>query len=328
MDYELNDDQRAILDSVAQLTARHAGPARAISLARSGAYDEELDRELAAAGYLDMLAAGAEVDGSPGPSPGPGPGPGPGPLEAALVVEAVARNAGTVAVGAQVLAVPAVFGSRELPRPIAVMASPAEDVVRFAAQARSLLVLDGEDLRLVALRGVASVNSIFGYPFGRIASELAQTGESLGVGKAAVFRSWWRVALSLECIGSMQAALDVTVEYLRNRRQFGRPIGSFQAVQHRLAECAVLIEGARWLALEAAWAGAPAEAAAVACAHAVHAAGSVFTETHQLTGAIGFTREHDLHVWTMRLQALRREMGGEEGHQDAVSSTRWNAAIS
>ena len=110
---------------------------------------------------------------------------------------------------------------------------------------------------------------------------------------------------------------------MKRRRQFGRAIGSFQAVQHRLAECFVWAEGARWLTLEAAWAGAPAEAAATAAAHALAAAGRVFDETHQLSGAMGYTREHDLHVFSMRLPALRLELGGLAAQRRAVAAARW-----
>ena len=124
----------------------------------------------------------------------------------------------------------------------------------------------------------------------------------------------------------MRAALALTIDYLKQRRQFGRAIASFQAVQHRLAECAVMVEGARWLAFEAAWRGAPFEAAATAAAYAAAAAARVFLETHQLSGAIGYTREHDLHVFSMRLEALRLELGGVEGHRRALAHARWGGA--
>ncbi|MEE2703109.1 MAG: acyl-CoA dehydrogenase, partial [Myxococcota bacterium] len=94
-------------------------------------------------------------------------------------------------------------------------------------------------------------------------------------------------------------------------------------VQHRGAECAVASVGARGLMLEGAWPGAPPEAAADAAAHATAAAGRVFRETHQLSGAIGYTREHDLHVWSMRLQALRLELDGAAAQQRAVADVRW-----
>ncbi len=136
-------------------------------------------------------------------------------------------------------------------------------------------------------------------------------------------RAWWRVALAAEAVGTMAAALDVTVDYVKKRRQFGRAIGSFQAVQHRLAECAVLVEGSRWLAFEAAALDAGEEAAAIAAAHASDAAARVFADTHQLSGAMGFTREHDLHVFSMRLQVLRLELGGAPAHRLAAARARW-----
>src|SRR3546814_5303524 len=68
-------------------------------------------------------------------------------------------------------------------------------------------------------------------------------------------RQWLRVALASEASGLLQAALASTVEHVSIRKQFGRPIGTFQALRHRLAECAVLAGGVRWLALKAASTG-------------------------------------------------------------------------
>ena len=67
------------------------------------------------------------------------------------------------------------------------------------------------------------------------------------------------------------------------------------------------------------------EPVCVAAAFALAAAGRVFAETHQLSGAIGFTREHDLHVWSMRLHALRQELGGVQGHREAIVHERWRS---
>ena len=161
---------------------------------------------------------------------------------------------------------------------------------------------------------------------GDVAALREAPGEDLGPGAAARLRDAWRVALAVETAGSMAGALDATLEYLKQRRQFGRAIASFQAVQHRLAACAVWVEGARWLAFEAAAKGAPAEAAAIAAAHAAFAAKRVFAETHQLSGAIGYTREHPLHVFSMRLQALRLELGGAPEHARAAARARWAPA--
>ena len=83
MDYELNDDQRAILEGVEALLSQYGGPARAIELAQKGEYDHPLDRALHDAGF-DSVARGPDT----------------GPIEAALIVEAVSRAAGRVAFAA------------------------------------------------------------------------------------------------------------------------------------------------------------------------------------------------------------------------------------
>jgi alkylation response protein AidB-like acyl-CoA dehydrogenase len=307
MDFELNDDQRSILTAVNALLGRHAGPERAIALAPKGEYDFPLDAALSEAGF-DALAHGDET----------------GPLEAALVVEAVAQAAGVAALGSTALVAP---GTTEaiLPGPIAISEQANRGPVRFAAHARTLLVSDGDVARVVALEPgeVRPVASNFGYPMGRFDAALVARGEALAPGSGERMRSWWRVALAAEAVGTMRAALGFTIEYLKQRRQFGRAIGSFQAVQHRLAECAVRVEGSRWLAYEAAWQCAPGSAAATAAAYTMAAADRVFQETHQLSGAIGYTREHHLHVWSMRLQALRLELDGVAAHRRAAAQARW-----
>ena len=304
MDFEQSDDQRAILDAVERLLEQRAGVERAVALASKGDYDAELDAALVEAGFSEM-ALGEET----------------GVLEAVLVVEAVARAAGLAAVGAGALVGPQ-SARRALPGPIALAVAGQRGPIRFGAHARTLLVADGDEARAIRLEPGAAepVASNFGYPMGRVRTE---GGESLGAGSGERMRSAWRLALAAEATGTMRSALHITVEYLKQRRQFGRPIGSFQAVQHRLAECAVVVEGSRWLTYEAAWLGANAEASATAAAYALAAAQRVFTETHQLSGSIGFTREHDLHVFSMRLQALRLELDGVAGHQRALAQSRW-----
>jgi alkylation response protein AidB-like acyl-CoA dehydrogenase len=168
-----------------------------------------------------------------------------------------------------------------------------------------------------------AVDSRFGFP---MASVRRWDGRSLGAGPVAAVRAWWRVALALELCGLARAALDATVVHVRDRHQFGRPLGSFQGVQHRLAECEVLTQGARWLALEAAWSRADPERAAAAMTQALRAADRVFWDTHQLSGALGFTAEYDLHLWTMRMPALRAEARALGQPGVALATARWGGA--
>jgi alkylation response protein AidB-like acyl-CoA dehydrogenase len=307
VDFEPSQDQAAILAALGALLEQHAGAKRAITLAGKGEYDVDLERALDESGFADVARA---EEG--------------GPLEAALVVEAVARHAGVVAVGAGALVVPALAVSAE--GPVALARATEVGPVRYAAHARTLVLDDGDVARVIPLEpgDAEPVPSNFGYPFGALRTR-PDRGVACGVGSGECLRGWWRVALAAEAAGTMRAALDVTLDYVKQRRQFGRAIGSFQALQHRLAECHVLAEGSRWLALEAAWQGAPPEAAASAAAYAGAAAARVFSETHQLSGAIGFTREHDLHVFSMRLVALGLELGGLADHRRAAARAHWLA---
>ena len=308
MDFELDAEQASVMEAVDVLLQRHAGPARAIELQASGGYDYELEDALAEAGFLDL-------------------GRAMGLLEGALLVERVAYRAGTVALAARVL-VGAQFGDVAVgPGPVAVTSLDHTGPVRFSSEARTLWVDGGEEAyRVEVPQGAAEpVRSNFGFPMGRLPAEVLRAGQSMGAGSGAALREAWRLGLAAETVGAMDAALMQTVEYLKARRQFGRTIGSFQAVQHRLAECAIEVEASRWLVREAAGVADRREAVCVAAAFALAAAGRVFAETHQLSGAIGFTREHDLHVWSMRLHALRQELGGVQGHREAIVHERWRS---
>jgi alkylation response protein AidB-like acyl-CoA dehydrogenase len=310
VDFELDQDQKAIVEAVGSLLEQYAGASRNIALAAKAEYDSALQSALTTAGF-SHVARGEDT----------------GPLEAALVVEAVARHGGVVAIGAQALVAPGVT-QRDLPSPIALVDSEAPGPARFAAHAQTLLVAAGDEARVVFPKAgeVEAVPSNFGYPMGRPRPECLQRGETLGSGSGERLRDWWRTALAVEAVGCMGAALEITLDYVKHRRQFGRAIGSFQAVQHRLAECSVLLEGSRWLAHYAASRGANREEAAVAAAFSLASADRIFVDTHQLSGAIGFTRGHDLHVWSMRLQALRLELGGVSAHRRVLSRARWCAA--
>jgi alkylation response protein AidB-like acyl-CoA dehydrogenase len=123
-----------------------------------------------------------------------------------------------------------------------------------------------------------------------------------------------RVAIAVEAVGVAQWCLDTTVEYLKTREQFGRPIGSFQALAHRAADLAVELSAATSTAYYAAWAVAdsPAELPVVApLAKAVcgDAAYRIAAEAIQMHGGIGFTWEHDAHLYFKRATALRLLLG-------------------
>ena len=127
-----------------------------------------------------------------------------------------------------------------------------------------------------------------------------------------------RVALAVEAVGVARWCLETTVEHLTTRVQFGKPIGSFQALQHRAADLAVALESAAATASYAAWtvADSPEELptmAPLALATCGEAAYRIAAESIQLHGGIGFTWEHDLHLYFKRALTTRLLLG--DNHQ-------------
>ena len=145
-------------------------------------------------------------------------------------------------------------------------------------------------------------------PQGRV--ELS-SATARAVGDASRARDLLHVALAAESVGAMQRCLEMTVAHLKVREQFGRPLGSFQALRHRVADLTVEAEAAASAAWYAAKAAADNEshlavAAPLAKATAADAFAHVAGETIQLHGGIGFTWEHDAHLffksaWTTKL---------------------------
>jgi alkylation response protein AidB-like acyl-CoA dehydrogenase len=133
-----------------------------------------------------------------------------------------------------------------------------------------------------------------------------------------------KVMLAAEMMGGAQKVLDMTVEYAKLRVQFGRPIGSFQAVQHKCANMMIDVEGAKSAVYYAAWAvsnevaDAPL-AAAVAKAAASDAFRRVSAEGIQLHGGIGFTWDHDLHLYFKRAKSSEFTFGDATYNRELVA---------
>ncbi|MES1931944.1 acyl-CoA dehydrogenase [Salinisphaera shabanensis T35B1] len=125
---------------------------------------------------------------------------------------------------------------------------------------------------------------------------------------------WGALIRSLQMAGAMRRALELSVEHANERKQFGRPIAKFQAVQQQLAAMAGQVAAAGAAAAAASRAvdsGEPGFMIAVAKARVGEAAGSAAAVAHQVHAAMGFTREHTLHYYTRRLWSWRDEFGAE-----------------
>jgi alkylation response protein AidB-like acyl-CoA dehydrogenase len=212
----------------------------------------------------------------------------------------------------------------------------ARNVVDGAA-AGLLLVRAGDELLAVAAAD-ATVE-----PLGtldqtrRQAAVRLDRAPALSAGPAGLAIALQRVLLAAECAAAAGYCLEVTVAYLMTRRQFGRAIGSFQALKHRVADLQVAVTSARATARAAVWtAGSdPAALAALAPLAALHCARTlvqVAGEMIQLHGGIGFTWEHEAHLYLKRakstqlllgpVSALRAEIGRAAGLLPAEAAAK------
>jgi alkylation response protein AidB-like acyl-CoA dehydrogenase len=151
---------------------------------------------------------------------------------------------------------------------------------------------------------------------------VGQEGQGWPVLRKALDRAL--VAISAELCGTAQRAMELSVEYAKVRQQFGRPIGSYQAVSHRCADMLVQVESAKSLTYYAAWAvdndvpEAPL-AAAMAKAYASDAARLVTGAAIQVHGGIGFTWEHDMHLYFKRAKWGETTLGDAVHHRERVA---------
>lgn len=306
MDLSLNEDQTLLVDGLQAIVSDHGEPPQDARHSFAW-YDHALDAKLAGNGYLDAVRT-----------------PGMGALEAAMVVYEAARAPGAVEVGVSTLVAPHLGLDPGL-RPFSVFFAGTDRAVRFLTVAKAALIVLDDDLVLLPLEAgqAVPVESMLAYPYGKLANAPdLEAGARLGAAAREILINWQRVALAAEAGGAMRSAIDFTVDYVRERRLFGKSLGAFQAVQHRLAQCHQIARAAYVLTMKAAWSGDPYDAA-VAAAYVQQSIPKVMFDLHQFNGAMGLTNEHLLHFWTYRMRALQGEMGGGEASGRAVAEILW-----
>ncbi len=296
MDFALSEDQLAVSSELEKLAGQFASTP--VDFHGFALVSNELDEQLTANGFFDIAMM-----------------PEMGPITAALAVERLARLPYTAEVALSML-LPVALDS-ELPRPYAVVENGRPG--RFVATAKTVFVIDGDKVGVAhpeASQVTAMPDSLFAYPMAKLSNDVAITPLSAEQGEK--LKTWLRVANAAEMAGLLQAAIDSIVEHVSVRKQFGRPLGTFQALRHRLSECTVLAGGVRWLALKAAFSGDAGDAA-LAALHGQESATRVIYDVHQMAGAMGMTLEMDLHLWTYRMKALLSDLGGRGGQSAAVA---------
>ena len=147
----------------------------------------------------------------------------------------------------------------------------------------------------------------------------------LGQGWSEVQKTVERAAVAKCCeiVGNMQKVLEMTIDYAKERKQFGRPIGSFQIIQHYCTNMATEVDGSRFSTYQAAWMLSEClpctKEVAIAKAWVGEASQRVIALAHQIHGAIGVTRAHDLHFYTRRAKAAESTFGDADSYREVVA---------
>jgi alkylation response protein AidB-like acyl-CoA dehydrogenase len=199
--------------------------------------------------------------------------------------------------------------------------------VAFAADAGALLLAHDDEVHLVEPGGfrVETVPSVDGLRrLGRVDWEPTESTRVAGASELADARDRGAAAAAAQLCGVAAEMLDMTVEYAKERRQFGVPIGTFQAVKHHCANAMLKLEYARPVVYRAAYSLAQHDPkrsvhASMAKAYASDAANLSARVALQVHGAIGYTAEHDLQLWMKRAWALSRAWGDAASHRERVA---------
>jgi alkylation response protein AidB-like acyl-CoA dehydrogenase len=315
VDFDLTDDQKEIKNVARELLSARSPLSKVREAAEAAVYDPGLWDEIVALGWPGIAVA--ERYG----------GQDLGAVELAVLLEELGYACAatpffSTAVAAAVIQAAGNDEQRE--RWLPGLASGeltagvgAADLAADAEGAAVVVLLDGDEARLVADPQTEALVTID--PTRRFA-RVDGDGEGLQGGAAPRVLG----AIAAEIVGICQRALEMTLEYVKERKQFGVPVGSFQAVSHRCAQMLLYTESARSTAYYAAWAADAdptrlAEASALAAAAAATGGREVTASAIQAHGGIGFTWEADVHWFYKRAQLDAALLGGASRHHVSLA---------
>jgi len=198
-------------------------------------------------------------------------------------------------------------------------AAVAEWIIVAAKNGVFLVDAKSSGIRIAPMQAMDITRKIYSVQFDNVPAE--KIGETAGISKALDVAT---VASAAEMVGGMQRTLELTVEYAKTRKQFGKPIGMFQAVQHQCADMYLETESSRSAVYYAAWAlqeNAPDAASAVSIAkmYASDAGRTVGNRGIQVHGGMGFTWENDLHLYYRRAKASENAFGDATFHRERIA---------
>jgi alkylation response protein AidB-like acyl-CoA dehydrogenase len=327
VNFDFTDDQQAIKRTANEMLAARFKPERVRELVEAGEHDGEAWKEMAELGW-----AGIFIDEDHG-------GQGLGIVELVILMEELGYALAPVPFlsnAAAGLALQHAGSDEQRERWLPGIASgEARGTVGLVRDGEARLVPDADSAEVIVLISpegsgtVVEASSADVEPFDamdrtrRFARVRADGGDALaGDAHGALDRIV--TALAAETVGVAQNAMEMAVEYARDRKQFGRPIGSYQAVSHRCAQMLLEVEGSRSAAYYAGWcADAEPEslpaAAAMAKAYSSDAGWRVCGSSLQVHGGIGFTWEHDLHFYLKRARANGALYGSSKEHRERIA---------
>jgi alkylation response protein AidB-like acyl-CoA dehydrogenase len=325
VDFGFTDEQQEIQRTAREFLAARFTADKVRELAESGTYDDGLWGEIRELGWPGIAIA--EENG----------GQGLGMVELAILSEELGRACAPtpfLSTAAAALLVEAAGSDEHRERllgglaagerlgTVGVVDGDVAPLVPDAAEAELIVLVDGDSATL--LEGEAPLEPLDAIDLTRRYSSVSANGGDPLPGDPGPAMDRVAVTLAAELTGVAQRAMDMAVEYAKERQQFGRAIGSYQAVSHRCAAMLYDVEEARSLAYYASWA-ADAEpeslplAAAMAKARASDAAWSVTASALQVLGGIGFTWEHDLHFLLKRAKVGGELYGTAREHRERVA---------
>ena len=321
MRFDFNDEQREIKDTARQFLGSRFKPEKVRALAEAGEYDDSLWSEVAELGWPGIAIA--EEHG----------GQGLGMVELMILCEELGYACAPLPFLSNAAAGMALELAGSDEQRAAHLPGIASGEARGAiggmgvgmdvAGSAVLIEIDDEHHATLHDPAATDVEDLDLIDATRRYSRSLEGGEALP-GDAEAARERISVALAAELVGIAQKAMEMAVEYAKDRKQFDRPIGAYQAVSHQCAEMLYDVEEARSLTYFAAWA-ADAEpeslplAAAMAKARASDAAWEVCKASIQVHGGIGFTWEHDLHFLLKRARAGGQLFGTAAQHRERVA---------
>jgi len=325
MDFGLTDDQREIQRTARELLAERARPERVREHAEAGRSDDALWAELCELGWPGIALS--EEHG----------GQGLGGIELSILCEELGRSLAPVPFLPSVLAGAVIeqagspaqherwlpgLASGEIIGALSLAVDGTAELVIGGGEAQVIVLVEEDRTARLLAREQADISSVASIDPTRSTARVSaadDAGEPLE-GDVAAGLDRALIAASSELVGVCDRALEMTVAYVKERRQFGVPVGSFQAVSHRCAQMLLDTEKARSTTAFAAWTADAdpqrlAEAAAMAKAAASDAGREVTASAIQAHGGIGFTWEADVHWLFKRAQLDAALLGDAKQHR-------------